>query len=76
MQVTASAAIMQLEVSAAHMQVTVSAANMRMTIFIIIMQSLLQLCGWYFLQCIMHMTVSIAIMRVTLLYSYVGHSFK
>ena len=58
MQVTISVAIMQLEVSAAHIQVTVSATNMWMTIFIVVMQSLLQLCLWYFLQCIMYMTVS------------------
>ena len=38
--------------------------------------SLLQLCRWYFLQCIMHMTVSIVIMQVTFFYSYVGDSFK
>ena len=62
-------AIMQLEVFAAHMQVTVSAANMWVTIFIVIMlmgESLLQLCRWYFLQYIMHMIVSIVIMQVTL----------
>ena len=53
------------------MQVTVSAANMWVTIFIVIMQmeSLLQLCRWHFLQCIMHMTVSIVIMQVAFLYS-------
>ena len=36
----------------------------------------LQLCRWYFLQCIMRMTVSIVIMQVTFLYSYVGDRFK
>ena len=78
MQVTVSAAVMQLEVSAVHMQVTVSAANMWVTIFIVIMQMgvSVQLCRWYFLQCIMHMAVSIVIMQVTFLYSYVGDSFK
>ena len=67
-QVTVSVVIMQLEVSGAHMQVTVSAANMWVTIFIVIMQmeSLLQLCRWYFLQCIMHMTVSVVIMQGSL----------
>ena len=56
-----------LKVSASHMQVTVSAANMWMTIFYCnYTESLLQLCRWYFLQCIMHMNVSIAIMQVTL----------
>ena len=79
MQVTVSVAVMQLEVSEAHIQVTVSATNMWVTIFIVIMQmgeSLLPLCWWYFLQCIMNMTVSIVIMQVTSLYSYVGDSFK
>ena len=38
--------------------------------------SQLQLCRWYFLQCLMHMTVSIVIMQVTFLYSYIGDSFK
>ena len=68
MEVTISVAVMQLEVSAALMQVTVSAANMWVTIFIVIVQreSLLQLCRWYFLQWIMHMTVSIVIMQVAL----------
>ena len=54
-----------LQVSAALMQVIVPAANMWVTIFIVIMhvgQSLLQLCRWYFLQCTMHITVSIVIM--------------
>ena len=59
MQVTVSVAIMQLEVSAAHMQVTVSAASMQMAIFIVIKIR-------YFLQCLMHMTVSIVIMQGTL----------
>ena len=57
-----------LQVSAALMQVIVPAANMWGTIFIVIMhvgESLLQLCRWYFLQCTMHITVSIVIMQVT-----------
>ena len=75
MQVTV--ADMQLEVSTTHMQVTVSSANVWMTVSIMQMGlSLLQLCWWYFLQCIMHITVSIAIMQVTFLYSYVGQSLK
>ena len=52
-------AIIQLEVSAVHMQVTVSAASMQMAIFIVIKIR-------YFLQCLMHMTVSIVIMQGTL----------
>ena len=58
MQVTVSGAVMQLEVSAAYMQVTVPAANIWVTIFIVIMQmeSLSQLCRWYFLQCIVQVT--------------------
>ena len=48
------------------MQVTVSAVNMWVTIFIVITQvgPLLQLCRQHFLQCIIHMTVSILIMQV------------
>ena len=57
MELTVSVAVIQLEVSAAQVQVTVSAANMWVTVFIVIMESLLQLCRWYFLQCIMHMTL-------------------
>ena len=66
MKVTFSVAIMQLEVSATLIQVNVSAANMWVTIFLEIMQgvSLLQSCRCYFLQCIMHMTISIIIMLV------------
>ena len=57
-----------LQVSAALMHVIVPATNMWVTIFIVLMhvgESLLQLCRWYFLQCIMHITVSIVIMQVT-----------
>ena len=67
MKVTVFVAIMQLEVSATLMQVSVSAANMWVTIFMEIMQrgvSLLQSCRCYFLQCIMHVTISIIIMQV------------
>ena len=42
---------------------------MWVTTFIVIMQmgeSLLQLCKWYFLQCIMCITVSVVIMQVTI----------
>ena len=65
-KVTVSIAIMQLEVSATLMQVKISAAYMWVTIFIEIMpvEFLLQSCRWYFLQCIMHMTISIVIMQV------------
>ena len=73
---TVSVSITQLEVSA--VLVKLSAANMWVTIFIelCMWESLLQSCRWYFLQWIMHMTVSIVTMQVTLLYSYVGDSFK
>ena len=57
MQVTVSVAIMQLEVSVAHMQVKFLQQ---------IWEFLLQLCRWYFLQCIMHMTVSVVIVQVSL----------
>ena len=52
MLVAISVAVMQLELSATLVQVTVSAANMWVKIFIVIMQmeSLLQICRWYFLQ--------------------------
>ena len=59
-QVTVSVAVMHLEVSAAHTEVTVSAANMWVTMFMVIMQmgvSVGIMLWWYFLQCIMHMTV-------------------
>ena len=61
-----SVAIMQSEVSAAFMVMKVFAANMWVTFFIDIMQveSLLPLYRWYFLQCIMHITISIVIMQV------------
>ena len=78
MRVAVSVAIMQLEVSATLMSVKISAANMWVTIFIEIIQvgeSLLQSCRWYFLQCIMHMTISIVIMQVTGC-SYICDSFK
>ena len=54
-QVTVSVAIIQLEVFAAHTQVAVSAGNLWVTIFVVIMQMevSVQLCRWYFLQCIM-----------------------
>ena len=67
MQVTVSVPFMQLEVSVVLVQVKASTANMWANIFIVIMQveSGLQLCKWYFLQCIMHMTVSIQIMQMT-----------
>ena len=78
MQVTVSVEVVQLEVSAAHMQVTVSATYVFDSCYCncVQIESLLQLCRWHFLQCIMHMTISIAIMRVTFHYSYAGHSFK
>ena len=69
-QVTVSVAIVQLEAFVAHMQVSVSAGNMWVVIFVLIMQIrefLLQLCRWYFLQFIMHITVSIVIMQASLL---------
>ena len=56
-QTTVSVAIMQLEVSVAHMQVKFLQQ---------IWEFLLQLCRWYFLQCIMHMAVSIVIMQASL----------
>ena len=59
-QVTVSVAIIQLEVFGAHMQVTVPAAKIGL-------KFKLQLCRWYYLQCIMHMTVSIVIMQASLL---------
>ena len=67
-QVTVSVAIMQLENSGAHMQVTVFAAKMCLTIFVVILKMgvSVELCRWYFLQCIMHMTVSVVIMQVSL----------
>ena len=52
-----SVAIMQLEVSVAHMQVKFLQQ---------IWEFLLQLCRWYFLQCIMHMTVSVVLMQASL----------
>ena len=64
---TVSVAIMRLEVSATLMKVKISAAYMWGTIFIEIMQvgvSVLQLCRWYFLQCIMCMAIFIVIMQV------------
>ena len=59
-------AIMQLEVSATLVQVKGSAANMWVTIFLKLCrwESLLQSHRWYFLQCIMHMTISIVIIQV------------
>ena len=66
MKVTFSVAIMQFEVSATLIQENVSAANMWVTIFWKLCRgvSLLQSCKCYFLQCIMHMTISIIIMLV------------
>ena len=66
MLVDLSVAIMQLDVSAASLQIKVFAANMWVTIFIEIMQSLLPLCRWYFLQCIMYMIISIVTIHVTI----------
>ena len=70
MQVTVSVAVMQLEVSAAHMWVTTFYCNYADG----------SLCcndvRWYFLQCIMRMTVSIVIMQMTFPYSFIGDTFK
>ena len=87
-EVTVPVAIMQLEVFAAHTQVTVAAANMWVTIFVVIMQmevyvaitQVLQL-RRYFLQCNMHMTVSVVIYILLyagepFFYSHVGDGFK
>ena len=64
-----SVTIMQLEVSATLMPVKICASNMWVTIFTEIMQvgvmQVLQSCKWYFLHCIMHMTISILIMQVS-----------
>ena len=65
MKVTVSIAIMQLEVSATFIQVKISAANMWVTFFIEIMQvGVSETIMLYFLQCIMHMTISTVIMQV------------
>ena len=67
MSVVLSSTIMLVDLFVAFMQVKVSAANMWVTIFLKLCtwESLLQSCWWYFLQCIMHMTISIVIMQVT-----------
>ena len=66
-QTTVSVATVQLGFSGAHMQVTVSAANIWVTVFVVIMQMGHSFqCGCYFLQCNMHMIVSVAIMQASL----------
>ena len=68
MNMTVSVAIMQLDISATLLQVKVSAANMWVTILLKFCRwesvAIMQSCRWYFLQCIMYMTISIVIMHV------------
>ena len=61
MLATVSVAIIQLEISATHMRVTASAANLWVAIFTVIIQMgvSIAITQEVFLQCIMHMTVSI-----------------
>ena len=49
------------------MQVEVSVTNMWGKIFVVIMQVgvSVKLCKWYFLQCIMYMTVSIVLIQAS-----------
>ena len=77
MQVIVSVTVMHLEISTTHMQVTVSAANMLVTVFIVIMQMEVSVTIIQVVFSAVHYAHDpIVIMQVTLLYSYVGDSFK
>ena len=66
MQVNVYVAIMLLEVSATFMQVKVSATNILVSLCCNHSgEYLLQSFRWYFLKCIMYMTISIVIMQMT-----------
>ena len=67
MSVVISSRIVLVDIFVAFMQAKVSAANTWVTIFLksYAHRSVLQSCKWHLLQCIMHMTVSIVIMQVT-----------
>ena len=72
MQLVLSVAVILVDLSVAIMQLEVSAALMLVTFFVANML----VCRWYFLQCIMPMTVYCNYTGNCFCYSCLGDSFK